>query len=229
MLQLENVGLRHGTGVETLSNIDLSLGRGEIAVIAGPPGAGKSSLLALAALAIRPSRGHVRLFGLATETVGRARLPDLRRRIGFVGEALPLLPGLSIRENVALPLRILGTAAAAEGCERIEELLDALGLRARAEEWPAALASGERRRAEIARAMAGRPALILADEPMPEVDAADERRLLGFFERHGDDGAAILIASSDPGLAARVPGARPFRLEHGRLIAAQPPRRALRS
>lgn len=219
ILQLETVGLRHGAGREVLSSIDLELARGEVAVVTGAAMAGKSTLLALAALALAPSRGRLMLFGLAPDRLPRAALPDLRRRIGFVGEALPLLPALSIKANVALPLRIAGMAEA-EIDGRVDALLDEAGLGAQVCALPASLSSGERRRAEVARAVVARPEMIVADAPADGIDAATARLMLELFARLTRTGSAILLATRDEALAVRVPATRRYHLVRGLLAAA---------
>ena len=108
ILQFENVGLRYGTGAETLSDVSFSLAPGSFTFLTGPSGAGKTSLLKLLYLAQRPSRGLIRLFGEDIVTLPRSRLPAFRRKIGVVFQDFRLIPYLSAYDNVALPLRVGG-------------------------------------------------------------------------------------------------------------------------
>lgn len=209
ILSFETVGLRHGTGSETLANLQFSLDRGEIACVRGEAGAGKTALIEIAGLVRPPSRGRVRLLGADCTTIDRDARARLRRRIGMVGEAMPLLPGLSLADNVALPLAIAGIDRA-EGDERVAELLDWLRLGAKAEAHPADLSRGERERGAIARALIGRPDLILLDAVM-----VDEPAVRPLLERMLDLGAGVLIASRDE---IDWAGARHFRLAQGRLV-----------
>lgn len=220
-LHFENVGLRHGTGAEILADMDLVVGLGELAVITGPGGAGKTALLALAALTIAPSRGSMRLFDADVLAMPRRALPVLRRRIGAVGAFVPLIPALSVRENIALPLRIAGVAAG-ERDGRVDELLGWIGLRGTAR--PDDLGDGARRWVALARAIVARPDLLIADEPLPDPDPAGARRLLALFERLTSLGTAILFATRDERFAASLPAAHRLRLTHGRLIPVPAPR-----
>jgi cell division transport system ATP-binding protein len=209
ILSFETVGLRHGTGSELLANLDLSLDRGEIACVRGETGAGKTALLEMAGLVRRPSRGRIQLLGADCTAIDRDRRAKLRRRIGMVSDAIPMLPRTSLADNVALPLAIAGIDAG-EGRERVAELLGWLRLGAKAGEVPMNLSRGERERGAIARALVGRPDLILLDEV-----TIDEPAVRPLLERMLDLGAAVLIASRGP---IDWPGARHFRLAQGRLV-----------
>ncbi len=169
IVQFENVGLRYGTGAETLSDISFTLTSGSFYFLTGASGAGKTSLLKLLYLAQRPSRGVVRLFGEDAGALPRARLPGFRRRIGVVFQDFRLVPHLSAYDNIALPLRVAGMPE--NDIEApVREMLAWVGLTDRGKAKPPTLSGGEQQRVAIARAVIGRPEVLVADEPTGNVD-----------------------------------------------------------
>ena len=215
LVQFENVGLRYGTGAETLSDVTFNLAAGSFTFLTGPSGAGKTSLLRLLYLALRPSRGLIRLFGEDVVTLPRARMPGYRRRIGVVFQDFRLIPYLSAYDNVALPLRVAGVD------ERdldtpVREMLDWVGLGGRANAPTGTLSGGEQQRVAIARALIGRPELLVADEPTGNVDPEMARRLLYLFDSLNRLGTTVVVATHDVHLLSRVPTAMLMRLDRGR-------------
>jgi cell division transport system ATP-binding protein len=224
--QFEQVGLRHGDdGADVLKAIDITVQAGGFHLLTGPSGAGKTAFLDLLALARQPTQGTVRLFGQDVAEVARDDLPALRRRIGTVHQDGRLLAHLSVADNVALPLRIAGWSAAAIQAA-VPVMLDRMGLRDRMTAAPATLSAGERQQAAIARAAVIAPALILADEPSGDVDPATADRLLFLLGTLASPDTAVVVATHDSRLFMRVPAARIWRLEGGRLHdpAARPAR-----
>ncbi len=214
--QFENVGLRYGTGAETLSDVSFTLDRGGFYFLTGPSGAGKTSLLKLLYLAQRPSRGLIRLFGEDVVTLARDRLPEYRRRIGVVFQDFRLVPHLSAFDNVALPLRVAG-AEEGDVTGPVEEMLAWVGLADRASARPATLSGGEQQRVAIARAVIARPELLIADEPTGNVDPDMAARLLHLFEALNKLGTTMVVATHDVHLLSRISDARMMRLDRGRL------------
>lgn len=214
--QFENVGLRYGTGAETLTDVSFSLDEGGFYFLTGPSGAGKTSLLKLLYLALRPSRGLIRLFGEDVVTLPRKRLPGFRRRIGVVFQDFRLVPHLSTFDNVALPLRVEGVSED-ELTGPVGEMLDWVGLSGRASARPATLSGGEKQRAAIARAVIGRPEILIADEPTGNVDPEMAARLLHLFDSLNKLGTTVVIATHDIHLLSRVANAQMMRIEGGRL------------
>lgn len=214
--RFDNVGLRYGAGEETLTDISFSLSAGGFYFLAGPSGAGKTSLLKLLYLALRPSRGMIDMFGADMMTLPRDRLPGFRRRIGVVFQDFRLVPHLSAFDNVALPLRIAGVAQE-DLLHPVREMLDWVGLSARADARPATLSGGEQQRVAIARAVIARPELLVADEPTGNVDPDMAVRLLQLFEGLNRLGTTIVVATHDVHLMNRVAGAQMMRLSKGRL------------
>lgn len=216
IVRFDNVGLRYGAGSETLSDISFSLTRGAFYFIAGPSGAGKTSLLKLLYLAHRPSRGQIRLFGEDMVTLERQRLPGFRRRIGVVFQDFRLVEHLSAYDNVALPLRIAGVAER-DLAGPVAEMLDWVDLASRMHARPSTLSGGEQQRVAIARAVIARPQLLVADEPTGNVDPEMAVRLLQLFEGLNRAGTTIVVATHDIHLMNRVPGAHMMRVAKGRL------------
>lgn len=217
IIQFENIGLRYGVGPETLVDLSFSLVAGGFYFLTGASGAGKSSLLRLLYLAQRPSRGVLRLFGEDVVMMPRARLPGFRRRIGVVFQDFRLVAHLSAYDNVALPLRVAGMAE--RDVDRpVREMLDWVGLGARADALPATLSGGEQQRIAIARAVIGRPDILVADEPTGNVDADMARRLMSLFEGLNRLGTTVVIATHDLPLIGMVERSVMMRLDKGRLI-----------
>ena len=215
IVQFENVGLRYGTGAETLSDLSFSLRAGGFYFLTGPSGAGKTSLLKLLYLAQRPSRGLIRLFGEHIVTMPRKRLPGFRRRIGVVFQDFRLVRHLSAFDNVALPLRVAGVE------ERdlqtpVAEMLAWVGLAHRASARPATLSGGEQQRVAIARALVNDPALLLADEPTGNLDPELAHEVMELLHDINLRGTTVIVATHDPVLMKRFPH-RTIRLEAGRL------------
>lgn len=202
MVRFQNVGMRYGPGPEVLRDVSFELSPGSFHFLAGPSGAGKTSLLKLLYLAQRPSRGLITMFGQDVSTASRAALPMLRRRIGVVFQDFRLLEHLTALDNVALPLRIAG-ADEKRTREHVVELLSWVGLGDKLEARPATLSGGEKQRVAIARAVIARPSLLLADEPTGNVDPEMAQRLMYLFVELNKLGTAIVLATHDTHLLQR--------------------------
>jgi putative ABC transport system ATP-binding protein len=183
-----------------LDAIDLDVRRGEFLAVLGPSGSGKSTLLALMAGLDRPSSGEVLVDGEAIDRLSEDRLALLRRhKIGFVFQSFQLLGNLTARENVLLPMELLGWR---EASRRAGELLDAVGLAERGHHYPSQLSGGEQQRVALARAFAPRPALLLADEPTGNLDGATGRVVLDLLvAMRSEEGATLVLVTHDPAVA----------------------------
>ena len=216
IVQFENVGLRYGTGPETLSDVSFTLASGAFYFLTGTSGAGKTSLLKLLYLAQRPTRGIIRLFGEDAVTLPRGRLPGFRRRIGVVFQDFRLVPHLTAYDNIALPLRVSGMPESDIEAP-VREMLAWVGLQERARSKPPTLSGGEQQRVAIARAVIGRPEILVADEPTGNVDPDMAERLLHLFDSLNRLGTTVVVATHDFQLLNRIPGAHMMRIDRGRL------------
>lgn len=226
----ENVGLRYGADREVLNDVTFTLYAGRFYFLTGASGAGKSSLLRMLYLAQRPSRGAIRLFGTDAITLPRERLPVFRRRIGVVFQDVRLVPHLSAFDNVALPLRLAGVPES-QIARPVAEMLEWVGLAERMGARPDTLSGGEQQRVGIARAVIGRPDLLVADEPTGNVDPDMALKLLRLFDSLNRLGTTVVVATHDVHLLNKVPDPLIMRLDRGRLAdptgaLRYPPRRA---
>jgi cell division transport system ATP-binding protein len=215
VVRFENVGLRYGLGTEVLRDLSFRVDPHSFQFLTGPSGAGKTSLLRLLYLSLKPTRGLITLFGHDVATLAPDALATLRRRIGIVFQDFRLLDHMSTYENVALPLRVLGREEASYRNEVIE-LLQWVGLGERMWALPPVLSGGEKQRAAIARAVIARPQLLLADEPTGNVDPVLARRLLRLFVELNKSGTSVVIATHDIALMDLL-DARRLVLHEGRM------------
>jgi cell division transport system ATP-binding protein len=215
VIRFDNVGLRYGTGPEILRDINFEVGPRSFQFLTGPSGAGKTSLIRLFFLSLKPSRGLITVFGRDAAMLTRNELPEVRRRIGVVFQDFRLLDHLTTFENVALPLRVLGKEEASYRADVIE-LLRWVGLGDRMHAFPPVLSGGEKQRAAIARALIGKPEILLADEPTGNVDPPLARRLMRLFVELNRLGTSVVIATHDINLMNQF-NARRLVLEEGRL------------
>ena len=203
-------------GLTVLRGVDLDVRPGEVVGLIGPSGSGKSSLLHAAGLLERPTAGQILIDGVDVGHLDeRARTHIRLAKIGFVYQFHHLLPEFDARDNVALPLRIAGVAQP-QARARAAEVLTALGLGERLTHQPAQLSGGEQQRVAVARALANRPRLLLADEPTGNLDPATSQTVFEALHRLvKDTGVAALIATHNMELAGHMD--RVFALKDGHL------------
>ncbi len=215
MIRFENVGLRYGLGREVLSDLSFEVHPKSFQFLTGPSGAGKTSLLRLMLMSIRPTRGLVHVFGREASTIRPQQMPIVRRKIGVVFQDFRLLNHLTTFENVALPLQVRGKLEA-DYRQDVKDLLDWVGLGHRMHVLPPVLSGGEKQRAAIARALIDQPDILLADEPTGNVDPPLAARLLRLFIELHRSGTSVVIATHDLGLMDQF-DARRLVLNSGRL------------
>jgi putative ABC transport system ATP-binding protein len=190
--------------VTAVRDVSVRIAAGEHIAISGPSGCGKSTLLHMLGCVDTPSSGTLRFAEQDVARLSDAARSLLRlRHIGFVFQRFFLLPMLTAWENVELPLSEAG-AARRERRQRTEELLEYVGLAARADHKPAQLSGGEMQRVAIARALANRPRLLLADEPTGELDRATGEQIARLLDKVNADGTALVLVTHDPELADRA-------------------------
>ena len=202
-------------GAEILRDLSFEIPARSFQFLSGPSGAGKTSLLRLLFLSLKPTRGLISVFGKDRSRITRRELPHIRRRIGVVFQDFRLLDHMTTYENVALPLCVIGRPEDSYRDE-VMELLSWVGLGERMWALPPVLSGGEKQRAAIARAVIARPQLLLADEPTGNVDPNLAQRLLRLFVELHKSGTSVVIATHDIALMDQF-DARRLVLHEGRL------------
>jgi cell division transport system ATP-binding protein len=217
--RFEGVSIGRGDEARSPRGLSFALHPGSFHTLAGAPGSGKTSILRLICMAERPARGRIQIFGRDVASIGRTEAAALRRRIGVVFPDLPLLDHLSVFENAALVPRIAGRRHR-DYAPQVIEVLRWVGLGRRIEDQPDGLSLGERRCLAIARAVANRPDILLADEPTGGLDSVSERRVLRLLAELAASGTTVLLATADEELAA-TSGAPMLHLHEGRLTLVE--------
>jgi putative ABC transport system ATP-binding protein len=207
---------RAGTGdeVRALDDVTLRIERGSVLVVTGPSGSGKTTLLALLGALERPTRGAARFEGKNLVECSDVELARLRRRMGFVFQDFGLIPNLSAAENITYPLIPRGVPRA-ERLRRARELLSRFGIETKLTVRAQELSGGEQQRVAVARALAGQPEVILADEPTSNLDPVTARVLLEVFRELHAAGTTLILSSHDPAVIALA--SRICELEAGKL------------
>lgn len=218
MLIAESLTKEYRSGdhrLAVLRDVSFTIDRGELVAITGPSGSGKTTLLGLLAGLDTPSRGRVILDGAdlgRLDEDARARVRG--GKVGFVFQSFQLIGTLTALENVQVPLELRGDRSAAA---RALRLLDRVGLGARAAHFPAQLSGGEQQRVAIARAFANEPAILFADEPTGNLDAASGERVVALLEElNRESGSTVILVTHDAALAARA--TRQIRLADGLVV-----------
>jgi putative ABC transport system ATP-binding protein len=218
-IQLTDVSKVYDGGAKqtALAGVTLGIPAGQFVAVMGPSGSGKSTLLNLIAGLDRPTRGEVRVDGVAVDRLGEAALARYRRAsLGFVFQFFNLLDQLTVLENVLLPAQLAGMKPrVAQG--RARELLDQLGIAGAAGAYPARLAGGQRQRVAIARALVNQPAVVLADEPTGALDSRSGEDVMDLLAQINRRGQTVVLVTHDARLAA-ASAARVVSLRDGRIV-----------
>ncbi len=196
MIHFDNVSKRYAGGHEAISRVSFRLPRGQMAFLTGHSGAGKSTLLKLIAMIERPTRGQIFLDGANLNHISNRKIPYIRRNIGIIFQNHHLLYDRPVFDNVAMPLVIQGYRHK-EIRKRVRAALNQVGLLNKERAEPITLSGGEQQRVGIARAIAHKPALLLADEPTGNLDPELSRGIMELFARFNQVGTSVLIASHD--------------------------------
>jgi putative ABC transport system ATP-binding protein len=216
----ENVTRTYKTGkVETqaLRGVSLSIENGEFTALVGPSGSGKTTLLQLIGCLDQPTSGRVLVNGKDVGRLNRSQRADMRRgTIGFIFQFFALIPTLSAYENIEMPLLLNGYSAS-QRRERVMELIEAVDLGDRAHHRPDQLSGGEQQRVAVARALASRPVLVLADEPTANLDTANGKQVMEIMQRlNQETGTTFVFATHDPRVIAFA--RRVVELRDGRVV-----------
>ncbi len=219
MISVRGVSMRlisGGRAVDVLSDVSLEVPAGQFLAIAGPSGSGKSTLLGLIAGLDQPTAGTIEVAGVSITALDEDALARFRRdHVGYVFQSFHLIPTLTAEENVAVPLELAG---APDAMARARALLGEVGLAERAHHYPVQLSGGEQQRVAVARAIAHRPPLLLADEPTGNLDSATGKQiielLVGVNRRLG---STLVLVTHDPALASHAD--RVVTLRDGRVVS----------
>jgi cell division transport system ATP-binding protein len=200
-----------------LTDVNLTIEDGEFVFLVGPSGAGKTTFLKLIHMEVFPSEGEVVVGGFTTAAMNRKKIDILRRRVGVVFQDYRLLYDRSVYENVAFPLRLFGEYNATEIVERTEFVLEQVGLLHKAEDLPTELSGGQQQRIALARAVANRPFVLLADEPTANLDPKTSEEIIQILRRINQDGTAIILATHKMELVMNS-GERYVRVDQGAIV-----------
>jgi cell division transport system ATP-binding protein len=215
VIRFEHVTKHYPASGDALSDVSFELAAGEMAFLTGHSGAGKSTLLRLIGLIERPTRGQLTVNGRNLGRLPRRQIPYHRRQVGMIFQDHRLLSDCTVFDNVSLPLVVTGVGHKEVG-RRVRAALDQVGLLRKERAYPITLSGGEQQRVGIARAIVGRPPLLLADEPTGNLDPDLSREIMGLFERFNQLGVTLLIASHDLALITSL-RYRTVTLSGGRL------------
>ena len=229
IVELENVDKDYPLGntvVEALKGVDLTIRRGEFTTIAGPSGSGKTTVLNLIGCIDVPTRGVVRIDGQSTSELDDAELTDLRlHKLGFIFQSFNLIDVLDLFHNVEFPLLLQGELDKDERRERVEEMVEQVGLTPQLRQRPNELSGGQRQRVAIARALVTRPQIVLADEPTANLDSETGKNIIDLMRRINETmDTTFIFSSHDPKIierAERVVELVDGRVAHDESIHAQ--------
>jgi cell division transport system ATP-binding protein len=217
MIRLLDVHMDYGRTGAALAGVSFHLRKGEFCFLTGHSGAGKSTIMRLAHMAERPTRGEVRVSGYSSAKIKAREIALLRRKIGYVFQDFRLLKDRTAAANIAFAMEVTGMRPNVIR-SKVGRLLSQVGLAAKSEALPAEMSGGEQQRVAVARALAHDPLVLLADEPTGNLD---ERATMGIFDLMRDintSGTAVLFATHDLELVRRNPSIRVVELDHGRIV-----------
>lgn len=215
MIEFRQVSKQYAPNITALSDITLSVNKGELVFLAGPSGAGKSTLLKMIAAMERPSEGTVNVSGYDIGRIKASGLPYLRRNLGLIFQQQRLLSDRNVLSNVMLPLIVCG-ATRGDAERRARAALDKVGLLDKAASAPMTLSGGEQQRVSIARAIVNRPQIILADEPTANLDREAANKVLDALKAFHAVGVTCLISTHDEQFLDTA--TRVIYLDHGRIL-----------
>jgi cell division transport system ATP-binding protein len=216
MISLDGVSVEYENGVRALTDVSLSVTKGDFAFIVGSTGSGKSTLLRLLYREMLPTKGVVVVDGQDVTKIRPSDVPYLRRKVGIVFQDFKLLPQKNLWENLAFALRVIG-AQPRDIRRRIGDALAMVGLTHRCDSFPHQMSGGEQQRAAIARALVNHPTVLLADEPTGNLDPDTSWEIMQLLEQINVRGATILVASHDSQIVDRMKK-RVIQLEAGSII-----------
>lgn len=217
MIELIDVHKQYPNGMEALNGISLKIEDGEFAFVVGPSGAGKSTLIKLLMAEERPTEGTVMVNGYNLSTIKKRKIPYLRRSMGVVFQDFRLISNLSVRDNVAFPLRVAGASNRVLK-KRIPYILNLVGLDGKASVLPSELSGGEQQRVALARAIVNNSKLIIADEPTGNIDPKLSAEIMVLLDAINRLGTTVLVVTHDRGIVDTLKK-RVIYIEAGKIVS----------
>lgn len=221
LVQFYNVSKIYPNGVKALDDISLKIQRGEFLFLMGPSGAGKSTLVKMLFREELPTRGQIFLASRSIVRMRRREVPRLRRNIGIVFQDFKLLENKTVYENIAFAMEVVG-ASSKDIKERVTEVINMVGLKGKEKSFPGELSGGEQQRVGIARALANRPLLLIADEPTGNLDIDTSNEIMELLFNINRTGTTVIMATHARELVKSA-GKRVLMLEEGKIVADNPP------
>ncbi|MDP9248442.1 MAG: cell division ATP-binding protein FtsE [Candidatus Dormibacteraeota bacterium] len=216
MISFQSVWKRYANGTEALKDVSLAVPEGDFIFLVGPSGAGKSTMVRLLIREEKPTRGRILVDGINLGPLPRRKLPHFRRKVGLVFQDFKLLPRLTVYENVAFALRVLGESR--DAIERlVGDALETVGLANKGAKYPRELSGGEQQRVAIARALVPGPRLIVADEPTGNLDPATAWEIMQLFLRINASGSTVVMATHNREIVDLL-RRRVVAIEDGRIV-----------
>jgi len=217
MIQLTNISKQYDNGIVAVNDITLRIEQGEFVYIVGPSGSGKSTFMKLLNLEVKATSGSLTVDKFKLDRIKKRELPMLRREVGVVFQDFKLLPNLTSFENIAYALEVTG-ASGKEIKKRVNEVLHLIGLSHKIHQYPDELSGGEQQRIAIARAIANKPRILVADEPTGNLDPDTAMEIMEILEDINRMGTTVIMGTHNDYLVNQRKH-RVLRLEHGRLIS----------
>ncbi|MBS7365918.1 MAG: cell division ATP-binding protein FtsE [Clostridia bacterium] len=218
MVQMNNVTMVYGNSdVAALDGVSLSISEGEFAFLVGPSGSGKTTIIKLLTGEIRPTEGEITVNGFNMGEMKRRKMPKMRRTIGVVFQDFRLIENMTVYDNVAFAMRVVG-ATGKEIKARVPKVLELVGLEGREKRLPTELSGGEQQRVAIARALVNNPKMIIADEPTGNLDPVRSLELMLLLEKINDMGTTVLVVTHEKELVNAF-SKRVIAIDGGHLIS----------
>ena len=217
MIEFTDVKKTYSVGTKALKGVSMTIEDGEFAFLVGPSGSGKSTIIKLITGELKPTSGEVHVNGYSLERIRRKDIPYLRRTVGIVFQDFRLIDNMTVYENVAFAMRVVG-AGNREIRERVPYVLDLVGLGTKARRHPGELSGGEQQRLAVARALVNNPSTIIADEPTGNLDPARSFEIMSLLEQINNLGTTVLVVTHAQDLVERF-GKRVIAISDGKVVS----------
>ena len=219
MIKMQKVSMVYGNGIHAIREMSLEIADGEFVFLVGESGSGKSTITKLLTAELRPTSGMIQVGDFRLDKIRRSQIPKLRRTLGVVFQDFRLIENKTVYENVEFVMRAVGTRPRLI-TERVREVLRQVGIAEKTGEYPKNLSGGEQQRASIARALANRPQIIIADEPTGNIDPARSLEIMQLLREINRQGTTVLVVTHEKALVDSM-GERVITIHEGRIVSDQ--------